>query len=59
MASKKSLRLRKARNVIRGLVGRGVKMNFDKSSPFTQEQAERKRIDGLAGLGEGRGKGSK
>lgn len=53
--SKKEARMRKSRNVIRGLVSSGVKMNFKKASPFTQEQAERHRRKGFAGLGRGRG----
>lgn len=60
MASKKSLRARARRNIIRGLVKSGVKINPNAASAFTQEQLEQKRLSRfrLAGLGNGRGKKS-
>lgn len=43
------------RNIIRGLVQSGIKINVRKASPFTQEQFERKRLKRISGLGSGRG----
>ena len=51
MARKRQLKARARRNVIRGLVKAGVKMNFDRASSFTQNVAEERRLNRIAQLG--------